>query len=125
MTMDKGILKNVKGNVCEPQIGENDVPVIPHCCNNLGVMGAGVALALKKKWPGVFLYYSRSSMELGTISFWMEFTDEIEPPLRTPKVCVVNMIGQEGTVSANNTKPVKYWALAKARYPSISVYGLP
>ena len=50
--MNKGILTNVYGNVCEPQRTNSDeVAIIPHCCNDKGVMGAGVALALKKKWP--------------------------------------------------------------------------
>ena len=111
----KGILKTVIGDVTSPQItNENEVPVIPHCCNNLGVMGAGVALALKKKWSGVEVYYKKSVMELGTISSYVEFTGEFDPPKRTPTVCVFNMIGQDGTVSPNNPKPVKYWALAEA-----------
>ena len=59
--MDKqGTLRNVKGDVRNPQISaENEVAIIPHCCNNLGVMGAGVALALKNKWPEVFEIYKR------------------------------------------------------------------
>ena len=43
-------IKYVRGNVCEPQKQfNNEFTIIPHCCNTLGVMGAGVALALKKK----------------------------------------------------------------------------
>ena len=95
--MTKGELTEVVGDVTNPQLtAENEVPMIPHCCNNLGVMGAGVALALKKKWSGVEVYYKKSAMALGSISFWMEFSDEEIPPERVPTVCVFNMIGQDG-----------------------------
>ena len=110
-----GKLTTVKGDVTNPQLTTpNEVPIIPHCCNNLGVMGAGVALALRKKWPAVYVYYTKGRKNLGDVSSWMEFTSEIEPPLRTPVVGVFNMVGQDGTVNPSNPKPVKYWALAKA-----------
>jgi O-acetyl-ADP-ribose deacetylase (regulator of RNase III) len=113
--MKKGTLKFVMGDVTEPQLSApNEVPIIPHCCNNLGVMGAGVALALKNKWPMIEVYYKRGSMSLGSVSSWMEFTDEFEPPKRTPVVGVFNMVGQDGVVSPDNTKPVRYSALADA-----------
>ena len=99
----KGKLKTVKGDVTNPQLTTpNEVPIIPHCCNNLGVMGAGVALAIKKKWAGAFLYYTKGRKSLGDVSSLMEFTSELEPPLRTPKVGVFNMIGQDGIISKDN-----------------------
>ncbi len=113
--MTKGKLTNVVGDVTNPQTqAPNEVPLIPHCCNNLGVMGAGVALALKKKWAGVYKDYQIGSKELGFISYWIKFTDEIEVPKRKPIVGVYNMIGQDGIVSKDNSKPVKYWALVDA-----------
>ena len=110
-----GKITHVRGNVCEPLLfDDNEVPIIPHCCNNLGQMGKGVALSIRQKWPGAYTYYKKGVMQLGAISAWVEFTQEDDPPLRTPTVCIFNMIGQDGVVSQDNPKPVKYWALAKA-----------
>jgi len=113
----KGTLREVKGDVRNPQISaENEVAIITHCCNNLGVMGAGVALALRKKWPEVFEIYDK----LGHLSpnGWKNRLGEIcyTAPLKADNgqdVIVVNMIGQDGVANATNAKPVKYWALQK------------
>jgi O-acetyl-ADP-ribose deacetylase (regulator of RNase III) len=108
--MKKGTLTTVFGNVTKPQFSNmSEVAIIPHCCNTLGVMGAGVALALKNKWPEVYETYKRHLMGLGNASFVV--TEELDENVR---VMVANMIGQDGTVSADNPKPVKYWALASA-----------
>jgi hypothetical protein len=112
---EKGTLREVKGDVRNPQISaENEIAIIPHCCNNLGVMGAGVALALKKKWPEVFEIYDR--LKDLSPNGWKNRLGEIcyTPPLKADNgqdVIVVNMIGQDGIANAANAKPVKYWAL--------------
>jgi len=108
--MTIGILKTVVGDVTNPQRTKpNEIVVIPHCCNNHKIMGAGVALALKKKWPGVEDKYQKSSSALGSISTYYNVGED---GIIDTHIC--NMIGQNGTVSADNPKPVKYWALAKA-----------
>lgn len=99
-----------KGNILTPQLlyDSNDVQekiVIPHVCNNLGVMGAGVALALKNKWPQVeeeYLYLKEhGGLKLGEIC-WASVGE---------RSTVVNMIAQDGVVGKNNSKPIKYYAL--------------
>lgn len=114
---EKGTLREVKGDVRNPQISaENEIAIIPHCCNNLGVMGAVVALALKNKWHEVGDIYQTMKDEspnglqnrLGEICY--------TPSLKADdgqSVIVVNMIGQDGIANAANAKPVKYWALQK------------
>ena len=44
-----------------------DVPkgIIVHGCNCQGVMGSGVALAIKKKWPEVYHVYAEEYEEVG------------------------------------------------------------
>lgn len=84
--------------------------ITPHCCNNLGVMGAGVAKALKNKWPKVFYSYKNNSMNLGGVSFVPVEFNEFDEPIRF----IVNMIGQDGVRSKDNPKPVKYSALVNA-----------
>lgn len=108
--MTKGKMIHVRGNVLEPQfLNDNELAVIPHCCNTLGVMGAGVALGLRKKWEKVWTSYkeledmSSNGLKnrLGEVCF-----AKVED-----NIVVANMIGQDGTVSESNPKPVKYWAL--------------
>jgi len=108
--MKKGTLKVVEGDVTDPQLTySNEVAIIPHCCNNLGVMGAGVAFALKKKWPGVEEAYKMQAMTLGAVSY-----AHVEGTKDENWVVVANMVGQHGTISQENPKPVKYWALSQA-----------
>ena len=111
-----GNITYVKGDVTQPIMYDpaTEIAIIPHCCNNLGVMGAGVALALSQKWNGVYYYYLKQCKAfdndgkklLGNNSY-------VNPNTEKNEVIVVNMIGQDGTVSADNPKPVKYWALLK------------
>ena len=62
--IEKGRIFYVKGDVCDLQRNDdNEIAVIPHCCNTLGVMGAGVALALRNKWPIVYDVYKRMEKE--------------------------------------------------------------
>lgn len=88
----------------------NKVIITPHCCNNLKVIGAGVAKALKTKWPQVFDSYYNQPMNLGGVFFVPVEFDEFNQPKRY----IVNMIGQDGVRSKDNPKPVKYSALLTA-----------
>lgn len=134
--MNKGSLTYVKGNVCEPQPlkthlpylfdeGEKEIAIIPHCCNDIGVMGAGVALALKKKWGAVEYYYQRMAQSypnghkdcLGKVSL-------ANPDTETYNVIVANMIAQRGVVSADNPKPIKYAALVKCMEELVDLLGV-
>ena len=53
------MIQLVKGDVTQP-IGDG-TKLIVHCCNDIGVMGAGVAKAIADKWPTVKNHYK---------SFW-------------------------------------------------------
>jgi len=102
-----GTIKNVRGDVTNPQYtADNEIAIIPHCCNDLGKMGAGVALALKKAFSGVELFYLKSKHKLGTCSY-------VNPNTDKNNIIVVNMVGQKGTVNPNNPIPIKYEALTK------------
>ena len=43
--------------------------VIAHGCNAQGVMGAGVAKALRNKWPEVYTEYCKMGLELGRVQY--------------------------------------------------------
>lgn len=111
----RGSLINVRGNVCFPQVlGEREISVIPHCCNNLGVIGAGVALAIKKKWPTAVSSYfgmKNTGLVLGKTAFGM--TDD-------GKVLIANMIGQDGVAGDDIDKPVRYVALMQAMIETLA-----
>lgn len=47
-------MKTIKGNLLEAT-----EPVIAHGCNCKGVMGSGVAKAIRAKWPNVFNEYRK------------------------------------------------------------------
>jgi len=118
--MKHGILRVVEGDVTNPQrTAPNDIVVIPHCCNNKGVMGAGVALALRKKWGKVYKVYKEMEAQspsglknrLGDICYAKV---KYIPNTTKATIVVINMIGQDGVVSADNLKHVKYLALSSA-----------
>jgi O-acetyl-ADP-ribose deacetylase (regulator of RNase III) len=111
--------KLIKGDVTKP-IGEGD-KIIIHCCNNCvpGVMGAGVALAIRKKWPIVYDYYREWSLEksclfnsnkyvLGNVGF-VKVEDNI---------AVGNMLGQDGIgfTFTNGIPPIRYDAIDRALF---------
>lgn len=89
---------------------ENKTILIPHCCNDKRVMGAGVALALKNMWPAVFHAYVSMPMDLGKVGFVPVESDGFDDISKF----VINMIGQTGTASRPGDKPVRYSALLDA-----------
>ena len=106
--MSKGDLQYVVGDVTNPQRHfKNEVAIIPHCCNNLGVMGAGVAFALKTKWPQAEKEYLNNGYRIGSVSF-ASIRDNNET-----HTVIANMVAQEGLKSKNNLKPIKYYYLIK------------
>jgi len=94
---------------------EREMVFIPHCCNNIDVMGSGVAKALYNRWPKVKDKYHESFMKLGTVSYVKEVDD---------RVVICNMIGQNGVKTGENENghaigddgkpPVRYSALCLA-----------
>ena len=117
-------LYRVYGNVLEPQklYGDKELVVIPHCCNNLGLMGAGVALSIKKKYPElVESYFEASEISDGGLKNWL---GDVFFGLREDgKLLIANMIGQDGIRGKDNPKPVKYWALLRAMQETLAYAG--
>ena len=109
--MSKGKLKNVLGDATEPQTTTPDeVAIIPHCCNNGGGWGKGFVLALSNKWQTP----EKSYRDFCERNFGLPILGKCQPVKVNNNLAVMNMIGQDGTVSDTNPKPVKYWALASA-----------
>ena len=88
----------INGDVREP-IGEGNKLII-HCCNDIGKMGAGVAMAISRKWTEVRRQYKQWHMgnkgfKLGNIQFVKVESD----------IVVCNMIGQHGIKTVSKVPP--------------------
>ena len=114
--MNNGTLRFVEGDATEPQTkSDKEIVIIPHCCNNgrdgdgTGVMGAGVALALRKKWPLVYTEY-KNMEDRDKAGLRNRLGDNSYAKIDHHLV-VVNMIAQNGIASNKNPIPLKYEAL--------------
>lgn len=93
----------IKGDVTQP-ITEGNKFII-HVCNDIGAFGAGVALAIGKKWPVVKTKYkewsNKDDFKLGNIQHVKVEKDLV----------VINMIAQHNIITINNIPPIRYDAL--------------
>lgn len=104
----ESLIKYVKGNVLFP-IGDG-YKLIIHCCNDLGLMGSGVARALFLKWPSVKSKYLdwkyKSDPLIAEFALGNIQVIEVEKD-----ISVVNMIGQHGIATCNGAPPIRYEAI--------------
>lgn len=67
-------MERIVGNILDVPIG-----FIVHGCNNRGVMGAGLALAVKQRYPKVYNFYIdewnyRKGFKLGDVQYvWVDY----------------------------------------------------
>ena len=105
-----GLLKTVEGDATDPQfIKSNEIAIIPHCCNNKGQWGKGFVLALSKKWKrpeSIYRNFCKIHQEENILG--RNCSAKIDDHL-----AIVNMIAQDGTVSEDNPKPIRYKALVQ------------
>ncbi len=96
------MIKFVKGDATKP-VGDADIKVITHICNDRGGWGAGFVLALSNRYPKAEEEYRASDKyELGSIQLVNVDTN----------IFVCNMIAQKGYIGADNPHPIQYDALA-------------
>ncbi len=107
MNIRKVRMVYVKGDVTEPQrLYDNEISVIPHCCNDIGVMGAGVALSIKQKFPEcVKIYFFHKDSKCGLKGRLEETLFGVS---KNKNIIVANMIAQSGIVGPDNPKSVNY-----------------
>lgn len=98
----------------------NDHGVIIHCCNDIGVMGSGVALAIKSKWFNVGRAYSnwfKNGEKLKQVIY-----QDVSPQLGNIQLVegdtntiICNLIGQKGIgfqkIGSVSLAPVRLEAL--------------
>lgn len=89
------------GNLLEVSGGH-----IVHGCNALGVMGSGVALQIKNKWPSVYQDYRQAFQEQGLR------LGDVQPVVVSPELVVWNAITQK-TYGSDPHRYVDYEAIAR------------
>ena len=104
----------VTGDATAPE--GDGLKVIVHCCNNLGVWGAGVVMALSRKWERPEAEYKAWANKYGE-----KFRRMLGSMLLVPveeDIIVANLVGQEGVgKSHDGTPPVRYEAIFKGLTP--------
>jgi O-acetyl-ADP-ribose deacetylase (regulator of RNase III) len=115
-------IQTIEGNLLD-QPG-----ILVHGCNCHGVMGAGIALAFRRKWPDVFTAYQNvhrtRGLKLGEVVVVASAHDQFEPwaqaiaaqvELWSPQLpkgtVVVNLMSQKDFGSNPNTVYVSYDAI--------------
>ena len=106
----------VIGDVTDPQIptcSEPQTILIPHVVNNVGAFGAGVARAVKEKWPkaekdyqhwfGLWNKYDRSILGHAFSSI-VSYTDDLA-------IVIVHMFAQDGLRGRQKAQPLDYQQL--------------
>jgi len=106
-------LSYVKGDLLS-----TDIKHIVHGCNNRGVMGSGVAKAIRSKYPSAFTDYQDYFLdgkkpELGSLIFSFQDDDKV----------IINAITQQNYGRDPSTVYVSYWAVADA-FRRIEIRGL-
>lgn len=98
----------VHGDATCPDVKGNKI--IAHVCNDIGVFGAGFALAVAMKWPDarqVYIDKHRCLLQAGSM---LKLGDVIYYD-HAPDLCIAHMISQAGVCSRTNPVPLKYDAL--------------
>jgi hypothetical protein len=88
------------------------VKIIPHCCNDIGVWGAGFVVPLGKSFPKAKQDYQEYVEAMNKAPIDDELLGEVVYTKIPPKVIIANMIGQKG-VGRQNGPPIRYWAIVK------------
>lgn len=107
------MIKYVQGDLFADidNLSKNKKVIIPHIVNNLGIMGSGFVVGLKKKYPRAEEQYLKWYKQFGLGLVQLVGISE--------NVVVANMFAQDGIggMSKGNfsrvTKPIKYTALIK------------
>lgn len=105
------MIETIEGDV-RYQPFESVIRYIPHCCNDIGVMGSGVAKALYEEWPAVrHRYLAMPNMVLGEMEIiWGSIDTRIANMIGQHKV----MVGRDENgiaIGEDGQPPVRYDAL--------------
>lgn len=102
------MINYITGDATEP-VGDG-YKLIIHCCNDLGLWGAGFVLALSNKWEAPEKEYTEWS-ELAKLDGKILKLGDVQLVLVEPDIAVVNMIGQRGVRKYAGIPPIRYEAI--------------
>jgi hypothetical protein len=108
----------IKGDLFQHLENKQFPILIPHCCNDSGFWAAGFVKAISKFSciPENEYYRWHENGQITRFNKVRQFclgqVDYVQVQ-KSPFIFVANMIGQQGTVSNNNHKPIKYLSLAQ------------
>lgn len=86
--------------------------VLVHCVNDIGVIGAGIALAIAKKWPKVKEHY-KEWYDNSHPCFCLGYIQNIRV---SSSLWVCNLFGQRGTSEFHGIPPVRYESILEALF---------
>jgi len=102
-------LKYVKGDVREPT--EEGNKLLIHCCNDIGVMSGGVALAIRNKWGIVYDEYAKWASDWSA-SAKVFAVGKIQAVKVEKDLAVINMIGQHKIgFDVAGLPPIRYYGI--------------
>lgn len=111
MTDTSDTLRYVIGDATRPQ--GDGLKVIAHCCNDIGVWGAGFVVALSRRWTRPERAYRDWFERLGAERF-LEILGATQLVPVEEDVWVANIIGQRGTGRGKDgLPPVRYEAIGR------------
>lgn len=112
-------LRYKTGNVLEPT--ESGSLLLVHNCNNLGVMGAGIAAGIRAKWPHVYEAYHEWYNDSGHEDVIWSSADsmclgDIQIVAGQQNINIVNLIGQKEFSEIHGIPPIRYEAIREGLY---------
>ncbi len=104
-------IEYITGDATDPIKVKNTRRVIVHCCNAYGGWGAGIVLAISKKWSEPESSYRRWH-QYGTIEGIPFQQGQVHVvPTSDPTIAVANLIGQSYCGILDDFPPVRYGAI--------------
>lgn len=102
-----GSLTYVKGDATQP--AGTDPKLLIHCCNDIGLWGAGFVMAISRRWPQPEDRYNEWYIKGGGADLPLGW---VQPVKVLENLWVVNMIGQQGVgIRGKKEPPIRYDAV--------------
>lgn len=105
-------IEYIKGNIFDFLPNYQNTTILCHICNDLGIMGGGIALTIKNKFPKAFQHYSdwyKNYCKLNNNKFLPLGITQFIPINQT--LYIANMIAQHDIDYINDIPPIRYQAL--------------
>lgn len=111
-TMTPTAVRYVEGDATAPE--GDGLKIIAHCCNNVGVWGAGFVLAVSRRWDRPEREYRAWFERQGSVKFRSMLGAMQLVPVEDD-LAVANIVGQKGVAgrTTDGRPPIRYDAIAR------------